>query len=96
MAKPPFTNRSSIALANYHDKFIFVTGGCSQNPYHITANVYCYEISTDTWKMATPMNDNRYDHSSCALGNSLYVCAGKNERDEPIFSIERAVVEDCR
>ena len=57
--------------------------------------MYCYEISTDKWKTVISMNESRYDHSSCVLGNALYVCAGKDARDEPMYSIERTVVQDC-
>ena len=78
----PSTKRMWPSLASYHDKYLFVTGGMG------LVSVEYYDISMDKWEQGPDLNIPRQSHSSCALGDKLYVCCG-SDYAEPLRSIER-------
>ena len=94
-ADPP-TPRFSPSLVNYHDLYIFVSGG--ENPRKNTeklTSVDRYDIANDRWSPSgavPPLNQKRHSHSSCTLGDFIYVCCGY---DGSLFlsSIERLNVK---
>ena len=46
-----------------------------------------YNVDTNEWQTCEDLKEGRYEHSSCILGNKLYVCSGHSKT-----SIE---VADC-
>ena len=44
--------------------------------YEYYAQVEKYEIDTNEWTTAPNLNQERANHSSCALGGSIYVFCG--------------------
>ena len=41
------------------------------------------------------MNKARTQHSSCVMGNSLYVCGGKNEDAKDEITMERMLLNEA-
>ena len=61
-------------MANFCDLLIFLIGGQRQGEYEPCSEVFFYRMETDEWKEAPALNyERRETHSSCFLGNSLYV-----------------------
>ena len=54
--------------------------------------VYQYAIGSDTWTEAAPLNRGRKNHSSCVVGDSIYICGGLNKVREYCESIEKLTV----
>ena len=76
-----------ISVCNFKDKYIFVSGGRVE--YETVSNkVHVYELKTEKWFRGPDMNIRRIYHSSCALGNSIYVICGTNNEGESINTIE--------
>ena len=78
--------REFPAICNWKDKFIFLSGGDGG-----WRSVEKYDIADDKWEVIKPeMSIVRRRHSSCSLGNYIYVICGYNCH-EKIFtnSIER-------
>ena len=76
-------SRKNFSLVNFYDLLIFLTGGeIIESRDDFTSEVYLYDIKADKWKSGPAMNYKRQNHSSCALGISLYVYGGFNcEKD---------------
>ena len=56
-----------------------MTGGASDlNGTESFASVDKYNINRNQWSSAPSMNIPRFYHSSCCLGDNLYVFCGKN------------------
>ena len=83
--------RAALSLANFKNKFIFSLGG--QNYFNTSADAYRYEIKSDTWINIPAMNKSRCSHSSCFMGNHLYVSGGCNLEGH-VASIERLAIAD--
>ena len=97
-AKPIFSRKQLLSLANLRDQRIYATGGYGSTG--LVSSVYCYEICTDRWVQAPSMREGRANHSSCILGDSikesssmLYVCGGRDARGAIMNSIERLNLE---
>ena len=56
-------------------RFIFISGGHEQN-YLILKDVERYDCIADRWESLPELNYARINHSSCILGNTLYVIGG--------------------
>ena len=96
LMKPNFTKRCAPSLVNFDDELIFITGGYIIDEEQSSARAFCYKISTDEWREAPAMNERRWNHSSCVLGNALYVCCGLGLNDFKCSSIERLVDASCK
>ena len=90
---PPPRDRLAMALANFKDRFLFVSGSdafgvlCS-----IMSSVDIYNIRFDTWMAGPDLNDGRNGHSSFALDDFIYVVGGSNQ-SRFTTSIERVNAE---
>lgn len=84
-------NRSEFALTNFQKKLIVVTGG--RIGQRVTKTALAYTLATNTYSELVPMNKAREDHSSTAIGNSVWVFGGVNGSG-PLNSIERLKI--CR
>ena len=74
----PTTGRDRPSLVNFKNRFIFVSGGTNpQNWDQYYRSVEYYDIATDTWSAAAPLNKSRSYHSSCSLGDFIYVFCGQ-------------------
>ena len=74
----PFTIRISAAIANFKDSHIFVSGGETEIRGRTLKSVEYYSIKADSWSTAPNMNTKRDSHSSCSLGDFVYVSCGSN------------------
>ena len=65
------------ALANYGDIVIYKSGGCSFGQ-KCTAKSDCerYDLQLKRWFVAPELQVARESHSSCSLGNYVYVFCG--------------------
>lgn len=95
--------RMSPALANYKDKVIFFSGGLNgfKSPIAVreedAKKVQFYSVAKDIWREAPNMIVGRSYHSSCCLGDKVYVFAGSNcATHVPINSIESLDVKAMR
>ena len=83
--------KSGFKLANFLDRFIFLTGGSIDGNF--ASSVEWYDIAKDQWKSTSPMRTARKLHSSCALKDFIYVVGGASAYKYPeytyINSIER-------
>ena len=70
---------SDFAVAVLNERFIYVTGGMSANKRRNIAT-YCYDTASDRWykgnKFTPGLRQQRSGHSSCTLGEKIYVFAG--------------------
>ena len=85
----PLVARRSPALANFADEVIFVTGGRNLVTRELESSLEWYLVDSDTWQTSTnndsvaiqmTLNEPRMGHSSCSLGNRIYVYGGKGEQ----------------
>lgn len=82
------THRAAPSICNYVEEFIFFSGGFDPNTMESIKTVDIYDVHTDRWSTdAPPLNQARAFHSSCALGNMLYVLCGR-QKNRLINSIE--------
>ena len=78
LAEPP-TSRIFLSLVNFTDAYIFAIGGhrpktFNQNQF---SSVDLYNIETDTWQVAPPLNRARSSHSSCSIEETwIYTFCG--------------------
>ena len=84
-------NRSEFSLTNFQKKIIVVTGG--RIGQRVTKTTLAYTIATNTYSELAPMNKSREDHSSSAIGNSIWIFGAINGTG-PLNSIERLKI--CR
>ena len=76
----PLRERYFPALANFHDAIIVVSGGlASQMSNEYLKSVDLYDVKTDIWSTAPSMNTTRTNHSSCCLGDFVYVAGGTSD-----------------
>jgi len=64
-------------------RYIFISG-CPNLGNGYEKNVQRYDTLTDRWKILPELNIGRVHHSSCTLGNTLYVLGGEAFADEMI------------
>ena len=92
-ATPPKI-RSHPSLANFADCYIFVISGSrmpiGHNAGTLEGTVDMYDIESDTWD--TPpvpsLNTPREAHSSCCVGEMMYVIGGMKEGDQFLDTME--------
>ena len=76
--------RSYPALANFKDKYIFCSSGLNPETNASLRTVDVYKINGNAWlpkRLCPKMRQARYNHSSCTLGDSLYVFCGESQED---------------
>ena len=93
-AQPIFSTRLRPSLAGFKEKYIFASGGKIEETGEVTAEVFQYRVSTDSWTIAPALNQGRQMHSSCVVDNSIYVCGGTDGQHGHLESIERLPFHD--
>lgn len=78
------STRRSPALANVRDSLLVLSGGRLADEranftYITSRSVDIYEVRTDKWRKAPDLNKARAAHSSCFLGDFVYVAGGINK-----------------
>ena len=68
--------RYSFALANFHDSLIVLSGGASRESYQVVSSVDVYSIEADKWSSIASLNQARREHSSCCVGDYVYIAGG--------------------
>jgi len=87
-AAAALTHRAAPSICNFVDEFIFFTGGFDPDTLESIDSVDIYDVHTDRWRTKAPcLNQARAFHSSCALGNMLYVLCGR-QKNRLLNSIE--------
>ena len=59
--------------------------------YSLIATVSVYSVDRDEWSPCPDLNEARYYHSSCILGDKLYVSGGLVK----IYETDSIEVADC-
>ena len=72
---PKFATTCLPSLANYKDELIFLTGGFTIGITNLK-KAKVYDIKSNSWSNAPPLNYARNYHSCCALANYIYVVCG--------------------
>ena len=72
-------------------RFIFMSGGLSGQDMMPFNAVERYDSMRDTWERFPSLNMARSMHSSCTIGNMLYVIGGRDSGSQEINSIEKLV-----
>ena len=85
---PFFDKRVGFSLANFYDQMIFFSGGQLTESSEKFSEVFYYKTQTDEWIRAPAFNQVRFGHSSCFLGDTLYVYGG-GSRGDSMFPMER-------
>ena len=62
------------SLTSLRDQFIFLTGGHKK----FIAKAKRYDLKRDKWEQLPELNVGRCNHSSCTIGNALYVIGGRD------------------
>ena len=93
LAQPP-TPRSGLSLAKFYNKLVFAIGGYNPSNFmNILGSVDVYSICENKWLQDVPdLNVKRQQHSSCCLGDYIYVCCGWGPQN--LDSIERIDVRN--
>ena len=75
------------ALAKFECEKIYLSGGCDN---HNTAfiEVSVFDLKIGTWKSLPCLNEARLFHSSCTIGQELYVFCGHDDGSRLLRSIE--------
>ena len=81
--------RTRFALCNFKNTQVFASGG------NYSDLVGRYEIADDVWQEMPRLMVARCGHSSCAIGDSVYVLCGRTEHDF-LNSIERLDTSDLQ
>ena len=86
VARRSFYDLVDFSLTNFHNKLLIVSGGREKNYDYDSygesewySNTYALEVDSGMWKnqdKLPSLNTPRSNHSSCVLGNSIYVIAG--------------------
>jgi len=68
--------RQSPALCLFKNSFVYASGGKGRNCAER------FDIETRSWEKVAKMNVVRYQHSSCALGDQIYIFCGMRDSSE--------------
>ena len=78
-AKPSFASRIFFHMTNYDDRTVFLTGGMLLVSGIINLNeTHLYYSLSDSWVKGPNMLAPRIQHSSCVMGDCVYVMGGSN------------------
>ena len=87
-AAAALTHRAAPSICTFVEEFIFFSGGFDPDTLEPIDSVDIYDVHTDRWPTKAPcLNQARASHSSCALGNMLYVLCGR-QKNRLLNSIE--------
>ena len=103
LARPPLA-RGRPSLVNFDDRYIFVSGGRNlSDTRDFLKSLDRYDVTLDKWgetKKQPTLKIGRMSHSSCALGDFVYVLAGYNLKNKVLDSMEkmnaRTLIEGTR
>lgn len=77
-ASATLTDRAAPSICNFVDEFIFFSGGFNHDTLESIDSVDIFDVHTDRWSSKAPhLNQARAFHSSCTLGNMIYVLCGR-------------------
>ena len=69
----------NTCLTSIQPKFIVISGGLFSDFFNAINDVELYDTEKDKWVSLPKMNEAREQHSSCSLGDTLYILGGLNE-----------------
>ena len=85
------------ALTNYKNRVIYVTGKGQYETTRPSKVCSRYHLNTGTWDLGSQMDEMRYGHSTCVLGDFIYAFGGRQSEcggAQTISSIEFLNCED--
>ena len=65
-----------FSLANFKNKLIVLSGGSVCSGHASVFKVSSYNIRQNKWRDEPELNNKRRCHSSCSVGDNVYVFAG--------------------
>ena len=78
---PYFTiddNLNDYSMCAIDAKYVYFTGGSTEELREIVASCHRYDIVSDIWKNLPDMHHARYRHSSCQFQRHLNVFCGED------------------
>ena len=88
------------SLTKFDGRWIFVIGGrdatyltFTPNPSHSIPNSY-FDTVNETWSTFTSLKPMRFGHSSCELGDMLYVFSGLGHNNIERINAREIVMGD--
>ena len=76
MTSYPYKVRRFPSLCKASDEFLFLIGGANRDDY--MNSCVRYDVQKNQWEDMSFLNEGRMSHSSCFLGDKIYVFAGRN------------------
>ena len=72
---------ANVSLCPVDNKYVYLTGGKYNEPKDpVLAQCARFNIDTEEWQVLADMNVARFNHSSCQLGQKVYVFCGVGKR----------------
>ena len=71
-----------FAIAIYEEQLAILTGGCGKGSQAVSF----FDLKGNRWSEKPELNDGRMNHSSCCLGNRVYVFGGQKQKKRQIVS----------
>ena len=68
--------RVYACVINFQNKALYVTGGQHRRKRH---DAQKFNLETNRWEAIPKLNKTRYRHSSCAIGDRVYVFGGLSQ-----------------
>ena len=83
------------SLASYDNRYLYLSGGNSfSRAKESSQKVHRFDIEKSKWTEAPDLNRARYQHSGCALSDTLYIFGGFHENSKWIGNIESLNVRE--
>ena len=78
-------------MCSYINRYAIVTGGCLGVNVKNSSSTFSFDTWKERWSELPSFNSERHGHSSCALGDYVYIFAGQQDFRLPdcISSFER-------
>ena len=80
-------NFARFSVANYRDKAIYLSGGWDKD-WNTSAQVFALDLLKSEWRNEANLQQSRCNHSSCTLGEKIFVFGGFSGTDRILNSIE--------
>lgn len=86
--------RYSSSLTTLKQRYVVVTGGIKKHGFHATKLVHRFCIDTLKWFKMPDMLTGKYQHASCAFGETVYVFCGSQPVNAGIERLDDACSDD--
>ena len=80
---------SNSSFCRLQEKYIVVTGGTNRDFIDALCSAGRYDCQNDMWEQIASLNEARMDHSSCSIGDSVYIFDGDSEVNHQIEKLDK-------